>query len=94
MKVNFKTFFCVLLVIELYYVQSIDGKRSFGITGRRSKSKSPSVRRGKIFFPPKKRRFFYPITILKKKIQIFYFFKFSVKILINEFSGMKIFKRY
>ncbi|CAH1711189.1 unnamed protein product [Chironomus riparius] len=46
MKVNYKTFFCVLLVIELYYVQSIDGKRSFGITGRRSKSKSPSVRRG------------------------------------------------
>ncbi|XP_070496507.1 macrophage receptor MARCO-like [Chironomus tepperi] len=46
MKVNYKTFFCVLLVIELYYVQSIDAKRSFGITGRRSKSKSPSVRRG------------------------------------------------
>lgn len=50
MKVNYKTFFCVLLVIELIYVQSIDAKRSFGITGRRSKSKSPSVRRGEYLF--------------------------------------------
>lgn len=43
---NFKAFLCALIFIELSFIQSIDGKRSFGITGRRSKSKSPNVRRG------------------------------------------------
>lgn len=41
---NFKVILCALIVIEL--VQLIDAKRSFGLTSRRSKSKSPSVRRG------------------------------------------------
>lgn len=41
---NFKIFLCVLIIVEV--VHFIDAKRSFGITGRRSKSKSPSVRRG------------------------------------------------
>lgn len=44
MKMNFKVILCALIVIEL--VQLIDAKRSFGLTSRRSKSKSPSVRRG------------------------------------------------
>jgi hypothetical protein len=41
---NFKVILCAVLIIEL--TQFIDAKRSFGITSRRSKSKSPSVRRG------------------------------------------------
>ncbi|KAG5674817.1 hypothetical protein PVAND_004764 [Polypedilum vanderplanki] len=39
---NFKALICLLIII----IPLIDGKRSFGITGRRNKSKSPSVRRG------------------------------------------------
>jgi hypothetical protein len=41
---NIKIFFCVLLIVEC--VHFINAKRSFGLTSRRSKSKSPSVRRG------------------------------------------------
>lgn len=41
---NFKVILCALIVVEL--VQLSDAKRSFGLTSRRSKSKSPSVRRG------------------------------------------------
>lgn len=41
---NFKIFFCISIIIQCVYF--IDAKRSFGITSRRSKSKSPSVRRG------------------------------------------------
>lgn len=41
---NFKIIFCAFLIVQC--VHFIDAKRSFGLTSRRSKSKSPSVRRG------------------------------------------------
>lgn len=41
---NFKLLFCVLIIVE--FLHFTEGKRSFGLTSRRSKSKSPSVRRG------------------------------------------------
>lgn len=44
MKMNFKYLLCAFIIIEI--VQFIEAKRSFGLTSRRSKSKSPSVRRG------------------------------------------------
>lgn len=41
---NFNIIFCIILIVQC--VHFIDAKRSFGLTSRRSKSKSPSVRRG------------------------------------------------